>query len=107
MNEQDWLQGLQVGDEVAVYGGGMSRGVTIRKVTATSDQYVTVDNTRYRRSNGCQTGSGYMKACIEYPSDEYRARAKKQTLVYRFRNLKPESLTTEQLEQIISIAKQK
>lgn len=106
-SEHDWLQALKVGDEVAVCEGGVYSGVSISKVTAASAQYIKIDNTRYRRSDGYQPGSGYMRRCLRYPSDEYRARAKRQRLVNYFRSIKTESLTTDQLEQIINIARRK
>ena len=68
---QEWLVGLQIGDEVAVRPRycGLTAISRVERVTPT---LVIAGGTRYRKSDGREPGDGYGKQSLCIPTQEIR-----------------------------------
>ena len=79
---QQWLQSLKAGDEVAVYHSGFSGfygRYEFSRVTKVSAKFLTVGATRYRREDGRKAGNDRYRSCVKEPTPELKAEeAKKQ-----------------------------
>lgn len=101
MNE---YSNLQVGDKVIVYDkyGNKKIGI-IKRVTKT---LVVVNNVKYRKSNGLQSGIyGLFSGRIEIPKDEEQIKAieleyRKRIIIHRIHNLNLNDYPLEVLEKV-------
>lgn len=70
---QEWLQSLKVGDEVAVYHSGSFYGrYEFAKIARASAKFFTVGATRYRREDGREAGNRY-RSILEEPTAQLKA----------------------------------
>lgn len=97
------LKDLVVGDKVVVYDKYDNQKIgIIKRVTKT---LVVVNNVRYRKSNGLQTGVyGLFSGRIEIPKDEEQIKAieleyRKRIIIHRIHNLNLNDYPLEVLEK--------
>lgn len=98
------LKDLVVGDKVVVYDKYDNRKIgIIKRVTKT---LVVVNNVKYRKSNGLQTGIyGLFSGKIEIPKDEEQLKAieleyRKRIIIHRIYNLNLNDYPLEVLEKV-------
>ena len=98
------LKDLVVGDKVVVYDKYDKKKIgIIKRVTKT---LVVVNNVRYRKSNGLQTGIyGLFSGRIEIPKDEEQIKAieleyRKQIIIHRIHNFNLNDYPLEVLEKV-------
>lgn len=98
------LKDLVVGDKVIVYDKYDNRRLAIvKRITKT---LVVVNNAKYRKSNGLQTGIyGLFSGRIEIPKDEEQIKAieleyRKRIIIHRILNLNLNDYPLEVLEKV-------
>lgn len=98
------LKDLVVGDKVVVYDKYDNKKIgIIKRVTKT---LVVVNNVKYRKSNGFQTGTyGLLSGRIEIPKDEEQIKVieleyRKQIIIHRIHNLNLNDYPLEVLEKV-------
>lgn len=98
------LKDLVVGDKVVVYDKYDNKKIgIIKRVTKT---LVVVNNVKYRKSNGLQTGIyGLFSGRIEIPKDEEQLKAieleyRKRIIIHRIHNLNLNDYPLEVLEKV-------
>ena len=98
------LKDLVVGDKVIVYDKYDNRRLAIvKRITKT---LVVVNNAKYRKSNGLQTGIyGLFSGRIEIPKDEEQIKAieleyRKRIIIHRIHNLNLNDYPLEVLEKV-------
>lgn len=98
------LKDLVVGDKVVVYDKYDNKKIgIIKRVTKT---LVVVNNVKYRKSNGFQTGIyGLFSGRIEIPKDEEQIKAieleyRKRIIIHRIHNLNLNDYPLEVLEKV-------
>ena len=98
-SEQEWLAGLKVGDEVAVYFP--DNDFLIRPVDRVTQRLVVIDAYgSFSRKTG-KTRYGRWISSLEAIDPELVIRRR---ILERARNISPSRLTTDQLERILAIA---
>ena len=95
---------LVVGDKVVVYNKYDNEKIgVVKRVTKT---LVVVNNVKYRKSNGLQTGIyGLFSGRIEIPKDEEQLKAikleyRKRIIIHRIHNLNLNDYPLEVLEKV-------
>lgn len=95
---------LVVGDKVVVYGKYDNKKIgVVKRVTKT---LVVVNNVKYRKSNGLQTGVyGLFSGRIEIPKDDEQIKAieleyRKRIIIHRIHNINLDDYPLEVLEKV-------
>ena len=102
------LYDIQVGDEVIVT---TCFSEVIEKVTRLTDKYVVVGRTKYRKSDGGISGddswaSGFLAVATPEAIERIKTQNIHSKLVLEVSKIPFQSLSNEQLQSIIYIAKQ-
>ncbi len=107
MSMAEWLSSLKEGDEVAVISSGYARPpVQVRAISRSTAHYLTVEHTKYRRSDGYEPGTGYHKEHITPVTPELKAKARRIWLLSGIMTDNIKELSNDQLERIWSIMKE-
>lgn len=105
MGEQEWLDGLKVGDDVIVTSGNWSSRnqiSTVERITKTL--FVLARCRKFRRCDGRAPGGGYYYARIEEPTRERVQEIRRMKLVDHMRACDWGAKSLEILEAVYSIA---
>lgn len=108
-NNQEWVDGLQVGDKVAMdigsYGGSQYSIATVTKITP--KRRITTSNGRTFNPDGSEYGkksSAWGSGTnIEPVTTAISERVERSHLLYKIKQAKFEELSLEQLKQIKAI----
>lgn len=107
---QQWLNGLQIGDEVAVDYGRINRTYMIGKINRiTPTRRFTVDGKACTFGNdGREMGrNGHwdIPSRMHPVTDEIREAIARHNALYHIKNLRFETLTTQQLLDVLKVIK--
>ena len=100
----EWLDKLQVGDEVVIGGGLAGIPPYISKVARlTATLFVTEDDQRFRRKDGFTLGSGYYRRFLQEPTQELRASVAQQNLASHLRRVQWHDLPLDKLRAVVKL----
>jgi len=101
----EWLKSLKVDDAVAV---SSRYGYSISKIVSMTATQITAGSTRYQKKDGQQIGGDrWYPSHLTPITEEIRAEVKHARLLSAVRGVKWETLTTEQIERVVGITKEK
>ena len=105
LTREVWLNGLKVGDEVAVHGRGFGDRVAVYKVEKLTPTQIVVRGDRYDKATGRERGaSAYDRMSLEPVTEEVRQKIRRDRLLVRIdksmRNFNLHKMPLQQLEAI-------
>lgn len=104
MDEQEWLAGLKVGDEVVIQEYGHCR---LAKVTGVSRTRIKVAGLEYTRKNGLRYGGGaWTSSWVEMPKPETRHKLRVEGVRYALKGWEWSDVPEEKLFRIEAILKE-
>lgn len=103
----EWLAQLKAGDEVVLAKNTPGGYVhLLSKVERTTKTQIIVSGLRFSVKNGWPVGdTGYFRSELYPANEKYRGMVLHERLVRQFLAIKPQELTTEQLQAIQTIVK--
>lgn len=98
----DDLSQVKTGDRVVILHRG--EAFAIKTVDHTTDNYIVLGSTRYRRRDGASVGSGsWDSPCIALPNDRYAEQITRSRAIARLARFDWKSLSTQTLTNVLAL----
>ena len=106
--DKAFLENLSPGDRVIVSSGGVLRPEKVGRVDRlTKTQIILADGSRFRKSDGWQSGDGWSRSYLREASEEtikeIAALARRRKLLRNVQHFRWETLPDDLLQQVVDL----